>query len=508
MLCLLVLSLTLSTTVGEENIFYMGKYVYHNSLGRLDSECLNTDHMPGHFHFYTIARQLGSYGRQSVDDMVIELLCMFAISYPHETGCVHHGPSDNQHYNKANTNKTFFQRLVPLIQNIEENLNRSSEYIRRCPIPNWNPADYIPDMEDTLERYYHTYGETYGKMLKSYRDNGISVIFQKLLKALNMHNVEAEQELMEEAVETVLGSSSVNPMELIALHLRKPDEESKSVVKMVLAKYISSYLTADRVRCFLKELTRNKFLTYPQSPDSRVVFNLQNVAVNKTIYTTTKVIEKDGTLPYINLAHALVDELGHLKIPQTMNTQYINFLKSQNLFSTIPWNDGWKSLVKASSPLYQVFKSLICDENEILKSSDTLKQLFQNIKTESSDAWLDYYIKALLNIVPAVLTEIGEEKLQGWDCEECDDPSYITSFLMANQGIFGTLLNTEIELPHRIKYALRYTIDTASRIYRIGYIRIFENISKHLLKDLSMQEKKMIQEPLRDLKEFVSVLFY
>merc|ERR1719318_1408554 len=99
---------------------------------------------------------------------------------------------------------------------------------------------------------------------------------------------------MKDAVETVLGSSSVNPMELIALHLRKADEESKSVVKMVLAKYISSYLNAGRVRCFLQELSRNKFLNYPESPDFSIVFNIQNAAVQKIIETTTKVIERDG----------------------------------------------------------------------------------------------------------------------------------------------------------------------------------------------------------------------
>jgi len=499
MLCLLVLSLTLSTTVGE--------LVWHPAFGEIESECNDAyQHLP--YLFYNIFNHLGSYGKRSGDDMVLGILCGEAPRYPHETGCS--SPSDNNPHIEANTNKTFFQKLVPIIQNIEEQFKEGSQYNQRCPIPKWSPENYIPDLEDLKHFYYARFGfwvEPYREMLMdSLRMIEMHRIYPKLLKSL--HNVKVEQELVKEAVETVLGASpvSVDPLELIALHLRKQDEESKSLLKIVLAKYISSYLTTDRVRCLFQLLSRNKFLNNPRSTMNEegfgyeFGFNIQNDAVKKIIKTTTEVIERDGTLPYIELAHALVDELDRIKIPEIMNTQYMNFLKIQKLISTIPWKDDWKSLVKASSPLYQVFKSLICDEDENMKSSDILTQLFQNMKTESSDESLDYHIKVLLNIVPSVLIEIGN-----WDCEECANPSNITSFLKINKGIIGTLFNTAIESTHLFKFfdAPRHTIDII-----LSEERIFENISKHILKDLSQEQKQMIQEPLKDFIEFVSNLVW
>merc|ERR1712002_894829 len=161
---------------------------------------------------------------QSGDEMVLGIICREGPRYPHETGCREatlYPHEDNHPHIEANTNKTFFQKLVPFIQNIEEDFKMASEYNYRCPME----SRPIPDWEDLphiYNRLRERFFEPYRRMLmEPLRMIEMHRIYPKLLKSL--HNVKVEQELVKEAVETVLGASpvSVNPLELIALHLRK-----------------------------------------------------------------------------------------------------------------------------------------------------------------------------------------------------------------------------------------------------------------------------------------------
>jgi len=85
------------------------------------------------------------------------------------------------------------------------------------------------------------------------------------------------------------------------------------------------------------------------------MFNIQIIAVKGTIENTRYVLEKQGTFPYIDLAHAVVDQQDDVNIPDIMNNQYRNFVMIQK------WSDsltGIKNLKELSILQNQVMTKL------------------------------------------------------------------------------------------------------------------------------------------------------
>ena len=95
---------------------------------------------------------------------------------------------------------------------------------------------------------------------------------------------------------------------------------------MILTRNISECFTRDRITCYLRELTKNKFLDI-YHPDSRKSpYNIQNSLVKLILERLVDVLDEYGPIPFIDLAHVLVDELDYVDIPDIINTQYRNIV--------------------------------------------------------------------------------------------------------------------------------------------------------------------------------------
>ena len=84
--------------------------------------------------------------------------------------------------------------------------------------------------------------------------------------------------LIFDAINTVFGRENINLYELVELVLRHENKDAPEMLKLVLTKHITTYLTKDRITCYLQELTRNILLDYhPLGQTERNnTFNIQN----------------------------------------------------------------------------------------------------------------------------------------------------------------------------------------------------------------------------------------
>ena len=84
-----------------------------------------------------------------------------------------------------------------------------------------------------------------------------------------------------DAIDTVFGRENVNLYELFELVLRHENKDAPEMLKLVLTKHITTYLTKDRITCYLQELTRNILLDYHPlgQAERNNTFNIQNSLV-------------------------------------------------------------------------------------------------------------------------------------------------------------------------------------------------------------------------------------
>ena len=104
----------------------------------------------------------------------------------------------------------------------------------------------------------------------------ISKKIEKILRygIFGYSDTKKKNDIYSNAINTIFQaswSSPVNVFELIELQLSQKnttDYDNKELLKMILTRYISEYFTQDRITCYLRELTKNKFLDiyHPSSP--------------------------------------------------------------------------------------------------------------------------------------------------------------------------------------------------------------------------------------------------
>jgi len=524
---LLAICLLSPTALGYPGSGYPGS-------GYPGPECENTDNMPEHRDYYSMFATIGEYEKESLDDLVIKWLCRdFGIRECSGYG-PNYGPGTPDHLVEVDTNKTFLQRFEPIMKNIEEDIERETaryeanyEYTGNYECPYWT------SLVDTTAFHNHQGNYTFKVAVFSYYifgHRGTSRIMDKIarnyrsvLKSLNT-NTDAEKRLIREAVDTVFGSSSVNVFELLELHLRRQTKETKGLLKMVVANYISKYLTADRVTCFLQELTETKLLDDHLYSAGSDVFNIQNIAVKKIIENTRAVLEKQGTFPYIDLAHAVVDQLDDVNIPDIMNNQYRNLVMVQNWSNSVDWDKEFERFVNTLKPSYdKVMRALMCEKNGKFQISEIIKKIIKNIYTERLDHNLDQNIKILINFLPSTLRKMQEEAgigLNEFNSTLWFRPFHITNLLKSNKGALSNILNYELDVKadgyNEIEYVIGSALAGIHYVFRNLFFytyadpELFEpivpKILDHMFKGiiLTAEEETMVLKPLKTFGTLIS----
>jgi len=495
--------------------------------GVLYKECENKNDWMSHEHFIRTFSDLGKYGAESMDDMIWKKLCMGFTPYFDECGgrgmnkiIDDRYPPDRQPH-QVPDNKTFLQHLEFTVRSVEEQIERklNNEYEHEYECPYWTKWDGLfLNPWGKFKRYGiinlldYDQHQRLDEMQRRLTKNMFRT-FKSLLKSLNT-NDDLEKTLVREAVDTVIGSASVNVFELLELHLREHSEETKGLVKMVLTKYISSYLTADRAKCFLQELTYNKFLDDHLLSVGSDNFNIQNEAVKKIINTTSSVLEQHGTFPYIDLTHAVLDELDSLNIPDILNNQYKNYIKIRKWVKSVDWDGHFQILINATKPLEQVMRASFCANNGQFGPSEITKKIFDNIHSEILDEDLDHSIKVLFNVIPSVVRILLESWLEAKevviDGDKWSSPFYLTSIIKNNKGALGKLLNYEVD-SSAVQSMIGNTLGDLVFVSTNIFINegVFENISKHLLEGISLtsDEKETIIEPIQTFRKSVSCIY-
>jgi len=489
-------------------------YDDHGPGPHSDPVCENPENMPRHQDYERMFASLAEYGRESVDDLVIKWSCRLL----HIQECSgygrNYGPGGPYTLVEVDANKTVLQRFEPIVKDLEKEIERYTGRDEECPY--WTSL-----AGTTIFHSFHT-GEYYFKVTRlrniilghrgtSRISDKIGRSFRSVLKSLNT-NDDADKRLIREAVDTVFGSSSVSVFELLELHLRTQTKETKGLLKMVAANYISKYLTPDRVTCYLQELTKNKILDDHLFSAGKDIFNIQNIAVEKIIKTTRDVLKEQGTFPYIDLAHAVIDQLDDVNIPDIMNTQYRNFVKIQRWSNSIDWDKEFEKLVEAVQPTFdQVMKALLCTKEGKLGISEIIKQIIKNVYAENLDETLDQNIRVLFNFLPPTLRKMQEES--GYVLNESKStqwirPFHITDLMKQNPGALSTILNYELdvkydgynEIEYAVGSAVRRIIAVSDDVLFFTFPPIVPNIRKHLFKGISLsaEEEKTVVEPLLD----------
>ena len=454
---------------------------------------------------------LGDYGRKSAEDMIIRRLCDSRFLQADEV-C----RSTKMDYNiglrvpREPSNKTFTEKLEPGMKRREDEIEKGIEYGEGCPYwTNWEqmftrrgPMNYPVSVFSHL-----LFGQSWNRVKFQVRDR-ISKTFKRVLKSLT-NNVDEDKRLIEEAVDTVFGFPTVNVFEFLELYVRAPSYENKVLLKMVLEKYISNHLTADRVTCYLQELTRNKLLDDHILDDGPDRFNLQNFAVKWIINATVSVLEEHGTVPYIDLANVLVDELYNLNIPDIMHALYRNSVKLQQFEESVDWNEEFDKFKNSTKPLQKVLEALYCTSDGKLGSSEIAKKIFRNIYAVSSDEDLNHNIKGFFNVPLTAMRYFIELRFDEWRVKFdagkwlSMNPLFITNLIKENKGSLKKLLNYEIDASD-VRKVVGETVQELLNLSSVILHNhgILENISYHLFKGISLtaEEKKNIEEPLKEFK--------
>merc|ERR1719312_285538 len=499
---------------------------YYDYGGYDDPVCNNPEKMPRHREYQRVFAMIGEYEKESVDELVIKLMCETTDLEECNGYRRHYGPGRQDTPVEVDTNKTFLQRFEPIMKNyegfIEYETARYNEHNHRekeCPY--WTKLEGTMAFHDHRGNYRFKVSSLFSNIF--YGNWMIGRHFKSVLKSLNT-NTEGDKRLISIAVDTVFGSSDVDPFEFLELHLRTQSKETKALLKMVLSKYISEYLTADRVTCYLQELTETKLLDDHLFSAGKDVFNFQNIAVKKIIENTRAVLEKQGTFPYIDLAHAVVDQLDDVNIPDIMNNQYRNFVKMQKWSGSVDWDKEFERVVNTAKPSYdKVMEALVCDKNGNLQISGIIKKIIKNIYTESLDESLDQSIKILLNFLPSFLRKMQEESgigLNEFNSTLWLRPFHLTNLLNRNKGALSTILNYDLDVKadgyNDLEYAIGSAVGGIHFVLRdlffytsadpVSLKPIVPKILDHLFKGITLtpEEENMVSKPLKTFGTLMS----
>ena len=504
-----------------------------------DPVCDNHEDMPQHWDYQRMFATIGEYEREGVDDLVIKWMCRDQ----HIEECSgygpHYGPGSPDTMVEVDTNKTFLQRFEPIMKKIEEMIEIETEiykknqnYHRDKECPYWTSLEGTMAFHDHGGNYFFKVSAFIENIIFGYRGTSqirdkIARNFRSVLKSLNT-NTEADRRLIREAVDTVFGSSSVNVFELLELHLRTQTRETKGLLKMVVTNYISKYLTADRVTCFLQELSKTKLLDDHLYSAGQDMFNIQNIAVKKIIENTRAVLEKQGTFPYIDLAHVVVDQLDDVNIPDIMSNQYRNFVKIQKWSDLVNWDMEFERVVNIAKPSYdKLMQALICDENGNLQISEIIKKIIKNVYTESLDDTLDQNIKILFNFLPSTLRKMHEDaEAKGLDLVLTFNstmwlrPFHITNLIKRNKEALTTILNYELNVKsdgyNEFEYAIGSAVGRIHSVLRDLFFStsadpemfkpIVPKIMDHMFKGITLtaEEETTVLKPLKTFGILIS----
>jgi len=481
----------------------------------LDRTCFHPHDEIWDLDYHQYFFELGNIGAKSVDDMIFEELCQVEceeyrrnMDYSYDD-IIAEIIDERLRKQDVATNKTFLQLLEPTIKKEEDQMARKANNDgNKCP---WwtNSTYYNYDLSKLLDyfqdRFLDYFQDTFTDYMQRKVRQQIAEPFQKVLNLMNT-NGPVQKRLMKEAVDTIFESpdESVDATDLFHLYLGTKSMESKGLLKMVVAKYITKYLTEHRITCWLQELTRNKFLTeyFTMSSYYSYEYNIQNEVVRKIINTTSSVLREEGVFPYIDLVHAVIDELEHLNIHEIMSIHYTSYLEIRGWLESVNWDEDFQRFVTTTKILAPVMKTLFCANQGQLGISEVMERIFENVYSESGNKNLDFDIKRLLNVLPSALRRYRNEKvpnsgivMEYMYINDWSRPHFFTRIIKSNKGALGELLNFKIESFH-VKIALEDIIlISTEKILNEGF---FENISNHLLKGISLSptEKKTIQEPV------------
>ena len=233
--------------------------------------------------------------------------------------------------------------------------------------------------------------------------------------------------------------------------------------------------------------------------------------------TTRSVLEKGGTFPYIDLAHAVLDQLDDVNIPDVMNSQYRNFVRIQRWLDSVVWSEEFEKIVNAAKPLDQVMVALFCTSQGDFAVSEVIKQIIRNIRSESLDESLDRNIKIFFNILPSALRKLVKGLMDKFDLRFDMDqwlrPFHVTSLLKRNKGALARVLHYELDIKYDGYNQLEFvvlgaigpivTMPLGMLVYDSAdpesSTPILVKISEHLFKGITLtaEEEKIVLEPIR-----------
>jgi len=516
----------------------------------------NDNYLPGETNYYEFFRNLGHYGsQQSVDEWILGILCTcinyrsYHYSLSLETRCVHLDIDMKYFYwaVKNEQNQTFSSRLQPFITNIGENINRVGcnalkdwdFWYKNVHVGyDWRETRRYEELREWLFGLFFSLSfESEIENLK--RDFGYYYL-KRWLKSTNVdgawnidHNKTKHQDnrgLIFDAINTVFGKyANVNLYELFELVLRHENDDAKEMLKLVLTKHINTYLTKDRITCYLQELTRNKLLDYHTSgkTERNTTFNIQNSLVRELLDTHISVLDNYGPMVYVDLAHAVVDELDLVNIAAVVNTQYKNILKIVNWVDKINWMAEVKAVENRINSSVPELKAMLCGvpnmsrpihyvngvDYEVDRTVDIgyiLRSV--NISSTCLDDDLDLIVKQLFNFFPLILEKIKSVTIDTWRFGYWTKPFEITDYIESNTGIIGRLLNYKMkdDVGLVIGNTLKYIMDTSEDIFADMEIKqVLDSLSKYLSQKvfLTTEDQERIMEPIKELGNFLTCLY-
>jgi len=482
--------------------------------------------MPDHWEYRDLFRNLGKYGALSAEEWVLSMLCThyrtIFLDYfkePHSTGCEWDAEYNSLRVKNEN-NKTFSERLEPFIKNIGENIDGNL-----CErLNNWHSTTRWDRNWHNKTRYEKVENWLGHQLFRGRLDRGIEDLkkdvsqhFKRLLKSTNTDGkwkgsydrteYRNNKALIFYAIDSVFESGKVNLYELLELHLRHENNDAKEMLKMVLTKYISTYLTKDRITCYLLFLTKNRLLDVtPQN-------NIQNSLVRDFMDTHTSVLDQYGTIPYVDLAHAVVEELDQVNIAAVINTQYRNFVKIMGWFNKVNWKGEFEAVENriSSTLTAPVLMGIYCKSKNRTRT-DGIGQIIRSVNISSSgfDDDLLYIVNRLSNFFSLVLEKMKSDIFPVLDLHH-SSPVYLADYIERNKGIIKKVLHYKLnnDVGHIIGAALIYIVDTYNEIIAtMKQEQVFESLS-NLSQAFSYttQDKEEFLKPIIDFGKFLSCLY-
>ena len=212
---------------------------------------------------------------------------------------------------------------------------------------------------------------------------------------------------------------------------------------------------------------------------------------------------------YVDLAHAVVDQLDLVNIADVTNTQYRNILNIVNWFDANNWKEGWNTTNNRINSSVPELKALFCGNG-----NTTIESLLRsvNISSTNLDDDLVLAVKQLLSFFPVILEKIKSDTIDTWSFGYWSKPFEITNYIKNNRGIIGRLLNYKMkdDVGLFIRNTLKYIMDASEEIVAdMKLERVFESLSKSLAQVvfLTTEDQKRLMEPIKELGNILSCLY-